>query len=142
MTRKPDDPKAPSSSARKGRGLPNEPPPAKIIDLDAEKAKRGADGDAARNLERATDLGNARKLVRRYGADLRYVHAWDKWLVWRDGHWWVDEDGASMRAAKTVTEEMFAEAADIGDEQARLKARKHALDTQKAARLAAMVTLA
>lgn len=30
-----------------------------------------------------TDLGNARRLVKRYGRDLRYCAPWGKWLVWR-----------------------------------------------------------
>jgi hypothetical protein len=28
-----------------------------------------------------TDLGNARRLVRSWGLDLRYVHAWRTWLA-------------------------------------------------------------
>ena len=37
--------------------------------------------------EMTTDLGNARRLVRLHGADLRFVYLWRKWIVWEDGHW-------------------------------------------------------
>jgi putative DNA primase/helicase len=100
----------------------------------AEKAKYQS--------EAFTDLGNARRLVRLYEEDIRYVHAWRKWLVWQDGHWRKDEDGSVIRMAKSVVEQMFAEAALINDESRRTATRAHALRSQSAQRLAAMVKLA
>jgi putative DNA primase/helicase len=92
--------------------------------------------------ERYTDLGNARRLVRLHGDNIRYVAAWKSWLVWRDGHWRRDDDGEIMRLAKATVEGMYAEAAGIADEEIRKALRKHALKCQSAQRLAAMVELA
>src|SRR5262249_17546062 len=92
--------------------------------------------------EMATDLGNARRLVRFHGSDLRYVHAWKSWLAWQDGHWRRDDDEAVMRMAKATVEQMHAEAMRINDEAVRASLRKHALASQNAQRLTAMVKLA
>ena len=92
--------------------------------------------------ERNTDLGNARRIVRLHGDNIRYVAAWKSWLVWRDGHWRRDDDGEIMRLAKATVEGMFAEATAIADEAVRNAQRKYALKCQGAQRLAAMVELA
>ena len=92
--------------------------------------------------ERATDLGNARKLVRIYGEDIRYIHAWKTWIVWEDGQWRRDDSGAVVRIAKRMVEVMFTEAGLINDEERRTALRKHALQCQSAGRLAAMIQLA
>jgi P4 family phage/plasmid primase-like protien len=89
-----------------------------------------------------TDLGNAKRLVGRYGEDLRHVGTWRCWLVWRDGHWRRDEDGAVMRMAKATVEKMFAGAAQIDDEDRRKALRSHAIKSQNAQRLVALVKLA
>jgi putative DNA primase/helicase len=92
--------------------------------------------------ERFTDLGNALRLVRTHGNDIRYVPAWRSWLTWRDGHWRRDDDGAIIRTAKACVEGMFTEAGLINDEGRRNAMRAHALRSQSAQRLAAMVKLA
>lgn len=92
--------------------------------------------------ERATDLGNARRLVRLHGQNIRYVHALGAWFIWTGNRWKRDDSGAIMRIAKKVTEAMFAEAAQIENEDDRKAARKFAFETQKRERLAAMVALA
>ena len=97
-------------------------------------------GPAGREL--ATDLGNARRLVRLHGEQIRYVHAWKSWLVWEDGHWQRDKDASIERMAKATVEDMHAEASRVNDEAKRTELRKHALKSQNAQRLAAMVQLA
>jgi hypothetical protein len=89
-----------------------------------------------------TDLGNAKRLVRLHGKDLRHVHAWNSWIIWKDGHWRRDDDGAAMRMAKETVEKMFTDAAAINDETRRTALRNHALRSQSAQRLTAMVKLA
>jgi putative DNA primase/helicase len=97
-------------------------------------------GPAGREL--ATDLGNARRLVRLHGERIRYVHAWKSWLVWEDGHWQRDKDASIERMAKATVEDMHAEASRVNDEAKRTELRKHALKSQNAQRFAAMVQLA
>ena len=95
-----------------------------------------------RASEMMTDLGNARRLVRSWGLDLRYVHAWRAWLTWENGHWRRDDNGSVVRKAKATVEEMFVEAGRINDEARRTAARRHALRSQGAKQLSAMVSLA
>jgi hypothetical protein len=47
-----------------------------------------------------TDLGNMKLFVRRHGENIRYIYETQKWIVWDDNHWKVDEDGAVIRLLK------------------------------------------
>ncbi len=49
-----------------------------------------------------TDLGNAWRLVRTHGTNIRYVPVWKKWLVWSGTHWKTDDTGEIERRAKTA----------------------------------------
>lgn len=89
-----------------------------------------------------TDLGNARRLVSRYGKDLRFIPEWRKWIVWKDCRWEIDTDGAVMRLAKQTVEAMYSEAISLPNEQGRTALLRHALKSQAEARLKAMVSLA
>ena len=54
---------------------------------------------------RPTDVGNAARLIRHAGQQLRYVHAWGKWLVYIDGRWILDEkDALVTELAKGVSD--------------------------------------
>ncbi len=57
-----------------------------------------------------SDLGNAERLVRDHGDELRYVPTWDTWLAWTGTHWVADDLGAAMRAAKCSAKRMLEEA--------------------------------
>jgi putative DNA primase/helicase len=110
-----------------------------------------------------TDTGNAKRLVRSHGEDLRYCHPWRKWLVFDGRTWRVDDSGEVMRRAKEVVADMYRHAAarlneltpkdgaveSDGEAQlrqseiARLKKLvSWALKSEAAPRLAAMVELA
>lgn len=60
---------------------------------------------------RATDAGNARRLVARHGADLAYCAALGGWYVWDGQRWASDDTGEVWRRAKDTVNAMFAEAA-------------------------------
>ena len=92
--------------------------------------------------ERLTDVGNAKRLVRMHGEDVRHVYLWREWLTWDNGHWRHDIDGSITRMAKETVEEMFAEAALINDPDRRRAMLLHALKSQAATRLTAMIQLA
>jgi putative DNA primase/helicase len=49
-----------------------------------------------------TDLGRARLFIEADGEDLRYCHAWRKWLVFEGGRWRVDTTGAVQRKTKEI----------------------------------------
>lgn len=103
--------------------------------------RAGGAPSAAQRPEARTDLGNARRLIRLHGCALRYFSARRCWLVWRETRWIPDRTGEVIRRAKDTVESMFADAATLPEDQ-RSDARKWALASQNAKRLAAMVTLA
>ena len=96
----------------------------------------------ASQSEMMTDLGNARRLVRLHGNDLRYVAPWRCWMTWDEARWQKDDDGAIMRVAKATIEEMFTEASQMSDEARRTARRVFAIKSQSVQRLEAMVKLA
>lgn len=89
-----------------------------------------------------TDLGNAKRLVDRDGADLRYCHAWGNWLHFDDRRWVKDEVGEVMRRAKETVVAIYAEAAQSHDGEQRKALALHARRSESEARLKAMIELA
>lgn len=76
------------------------------------------------------DHGNAERLIAMYGADLRYCHAFRKWL-WFDGQRWrIDECGHSRDFAKLTMVEFLRQAVEAGLEAAQ-KFAKESLDSKR-----------
>jgi putative DNA primase/helicase len=94
------------------------------------------------NLYEWTDLGNTRRMVKEYGADLRYCFGWKKWLCWTGKRWAWDNSGEIMRRAKYTTDMILAEAEAIEDGEERDKQKKYGRKCQSSNRLDAMVKLA
>ncbi len=63
-----------------------------------------------------TDLGNAERLIDRYGANIHYLPAWGKWLVWDGRRWAIDATLEIQRLAKLTVRGMWKEAAKMGGE--------------------------
>lgn len=91
--------------------------------------------------ERSSELGNARRLVRLAGEDLRYVHPWSRWLVWDGARWATDVTGEVERRAKQVVESIAIEAVVERDEARRKDLLKHALASQGARAIRNMIAL-
>lgn len=89
-----------------------------------------------------TDLGNAERLVARHGRDLKYCHTWKSWLCWDGVRWRRDDTGEVMRRAKDTTRAIVDEAQACTHEETRKALLAHALSSEKASRLASMVSLA
>jgi putative DNA primase/helicase len=86
---------------------------------------------------RATDAGNATRLAALHGEDFRYVATWNRWLAWDGTRWVADDSAVRMQAlAKNTARELYLAAA--GDP----KLGKWAIETEKRARLEAMIHLA
>lgn len=91
-----------------------------------------------------TDIGNAERLVARYGDRLRYVPQWG-WMVW-DGKRWsrdVSKDASSVMwfAIRTVRA-IGAEASTVEKDEDRIKLLSHAKASEAAYRIQQMVKLA
>jgi putative DNA primase/helicase len=57
-----------------------------------------------------TDAGNAGRLVKKYGEEIRYCRLWEKWITWDGDRWRVGNvDGVVLRM-KSVVRSMFREA--------------------------------
>ncbi|HEX2972014.1 MAG TPA: phage/plasmid primase, P4 family [Tepidisphaeraceae bacterium] len=89
--------------------------------------------DDTQPAEHHTDLGNAMRLVRLHGRDLRYVRAWG-WLTWDGQRWQRDETGAVMRLAKSVALGFYTDAKHAFDlaGQAMLEAQRAAANGDQA----------
>jgi putative DNA primase/helicase len=76
-----------------------------------------------------TDLGYARRLIAVYGDRLRFVVAWNRWLVWDGTRWAVDANGQVPRwmkvIARTVTSAVLLHK-DADDARELLRAAKRA----------------
>ena len=89
-----------------------------------------------------TDLGNAQRLVKCHGENIRFVPEWQKWIIWSGNRWEVDNDGAVVRLAKQTVTVMYSEALKIANPSQRDALIRHALKSQAEPRLNAMVSLA
>ena len=69
------------------------------------------------------DHGNAERLIALYGKDLRYCHAFRKWLVWDGKRWAVDETDQARKLAKHAMLEFFRQAVDAVNQKTETFAR-------------------
>jgi putative DNA primase/helicase len=87
-----------------------------------------------------TDVGNAERLVHRYGR--RLLHTQRGWHVYTGRRWELNSD-LVMQLAIKVTHEMLGEAINADVDHSRLKElHRHALRSQGKARIDAMISLA
>lgn len=101
---------------------------------------KGVDAEPETHDEQQTDVGNGKRLVRLFGADLRWCKPLG-WLGW-NGEKWERTDRGAVVAAKESAQLMRAEAELLTDPDQRKAARKHALGSEKAERIRAAVLMA
>lgn len=77
-----------------------------------------------------TDVGNAERLIARYGDDMRWVHKWDSWMVFDGVRWVRDETRAVERYAKFTMRRLLEEAAGVDDADLRGKMIAHAMKSE------------
>jgi len=89
-----------------------------------------------------TDLGNAQRLIARYGSELRYCYPLGTWYVYDGRRWTPDQRGEVERRAKATVRAIYAEAATITDDAERRATVDHARRSEARGRLVAMIELA
>lgn len=89
-----------------------------------------------------TETGNSERLVAQHRDRIRYCPPRRRWLHWDDMRWAWDERGEIQALAKATVRSIYGEAHACTDEERRKAIAKHAADSEKAARRAAMITLA
>lgn len=97
---------------------------------------------AARVTFNLTDMGNAERLVRRHGENIRYSEERKRWLIWNGKVWEWDFGTKVMSLAKETVRNILREAADEKDDDRRKELIKHALRSESDTKLTAMVNLA
>ena len=100
----------------------------------------GEKQDALR--EELTELGNAHRLARRHGANLRYCWPFSAWFVWT-GVYWKRDDGSEIRklAEETVESILTEEMPTIKDKDLRTSIAKWYARSQSRQVILAMVEL-
>lgn len=117
--------------------------------LQAEQQRRESKNSATAEIIREedrpvnrTDVGNAIRLVKKFGAEIRYCFAWEKWLVWDGMRWKVDDAAAVEQMAKETARGILHEAADALDKEDRNALIKWAMASEAAGRIKNMIALA
>lgn len=59
-----------------------------------------------------TEGGNATRLVRLYGDDIKYCHTYKKWLIWDGTRWQIDSNGRILRLAEDIVRYLYKMAAN------------------------------
>lgn len=87
-----------------------------------------------------SDVGNARRLARRHGGDVRYVSR--NWYVWDGTRYAHDETSEIDRCAKETARSMYHEALGYADDTLRQRLMKHSVASESAAKIRAMIDMA
>lgn len=98
------------------------------------------DGTPAKTLTPLTEYGNAERLIRRHGEDLRYCSALG-WHVWDGRCWRLDESGEVERRAKDTIRKIKCEVKGADDARAKAVV-KWATASESANRVSATIRLA
>lgn len=109
------------------------------VDVSGEIIESGTNQEGFK-IHNCTDLGNARRLVERFGSDLRHVTEWG-WLVWNGQKWEIDEK-AALRLAKKTVRTIYDEARNQEDDTARQRLAKWAISSENIGRVKAMLETA
>lgn len=89
-----------------------------------------------------TDLGNAERMARMHGEDIRFVKQWGRWLLWDGRRWATDDIDAIQRRAATTIRAIYTAAANEEDPDTRLALSEWAAKSEDLRRLNAMTALA
>ena len=108
----------------------------------AQRAAELAAQRATSNPYLMTDGGNAERFAAEHGHEVRYCHAWNKWLVFDGVRWALDDRGRVHQLAKETTRRMLQDAAQEPDDDKRKTRSRHAIKADSRAGREAMLALA
>jgi putative DNA primase/helicase len=89
-----------------------------------------------------TDAGNAQAFALHHGADVRYCHSSERWLLWDGRRWCPDPTEKVVGLAKETLREILVAATRITDFDARKRLTAHGLKSEAEGRLRSMLSLA
>lgn len=92
---------------------------------------------------RATDVGNAERFINAADGRVRYVHLWQRWIVYTGGRWVLDANDALVtQIAKQVARALFRAAGQAEGDGVRERLWAQAKHCEKANVIANMIRLA
>ena len=86
-----------------------------------------------------TDMGNALRLERKYGYDIRYCKSQNTWYIYKDTHWCIDDCNEIIELAKKTVLDIPTENNQI---EMSKELKQHFKNSQSEIRLKAMINLA
>jgi putative DNA primase/helicase len=93
----------------------------------------------AKDAAECTDRGNARIFQHFHGTDIRYCHAWARWLAYDGKRWRIDNDGTPTRLAMTTVPDVLWQYAKHMQSD---KIRAHSARSASSGAVSAMLKLA
>jgi putative DNA primase/helicase len=81
----------------------------------ARVAKQQKKAKAREAGEAFTDLGNARRFALHFHKELRFVYAWNSWVVWDGRRWKREADGGEVRRVGLLVKALRAQAAKLAE---------------------------
>ncbi|WP_053058164.1 phage/plasmid primase, P4 family [Rubrobacter aplysinae] len=99
--------------------------------------------DEAAETYMRTDLGNAKRFVDAYSADVRWCTEANRWMFWDGTRWcWDEGSHATHRLAHKSVRSIFEEAKNAADNQEAKAISAHAVASQAASRIEALLSQA
>lgn len=89
-----------------------------------------------------TDLGNAERLIDKFGHDLRFCSEEKKWHVWTGKKWQKDTAKQTVNLAKQTIRAIYTEIKFISNTETRKKLYAHALKSESAISIINLIELA
>ena len=86
-----------------------------------------------------TDWGNAQRMCKIHGHDLRFCHPRNQWLVWNGKIWETDNTAEITSRAKKTVLSIYRELYNIDNDSERRRLMKHAIASESTAKLNAMI---
>lgn len=89
-----------------------------------------------------SDLGNARRLVRKFTGKVKYCNEWGTWLIYDGRKWEVDRKLVIEDMAKSIPLDIYSEVAGVTMPDDRVKLSKHAHRSESAYSIKELLKLA
>jgi P4 family phage/plasmid primase-like protien len=97
---------------------------------------------AASQIEKYTDLGNARRFVARYRGKVLYCDSWGRWLVWDGMRWSTDQKLEVGALSADLIRSLYSIAKKIRGKKERAAFLRHVESSESHRALTAMIALA
>lgn len=89
-----------------------------------------------------TDLGNGQRFALLHGPKVRFCFPWNKWLIWNDTRWEIDNTGKISRFAVLTIRHIYKEASEVDGEKQRKDLANHGIRSESDGKIQAMVNQA